>query len=598
MTARRYNTGEMIGKYQVLRVIGAGGMGTVYDVEDTKIGKRYALKTVNPELANREDLGRRMEREARILARIAHSNIVDIVTADVSNDQWRVPYYVMERLTGQTLRMMLEKRHRLDVAHAVHLTIDLLDALGHAHNEGVVHRDVKPENIFIHRPPNGFTVTKLLDFGIMSLLSSDQRETAGRFLGTFRYAAPEQLQGAAPSPLFDVYATGLVLYEAISGRGPFDDAGDGHAVASARLQRPAPLLSTFVPEVPPELDQLLRQVLARDPARRTNSAYTFRTQLRTIKAKLRGVDSPPEWTENRPTSPDFLSSPPGVGPGTAKMVEMQNVQGQLVVSPVGSPVTPMVVGAESTARPMVAPGAGQGAASQGPPAELLAQTSRDAVDRGAQTNTRQPSTPRMVREGENATEAFLLVTPGGAGAAPAEAQVPTTPMAAPDSFRWPPERPAATSEEPQIQTLTSDAARRRSGAPLAAALLGVLGLAMVGTIVFAVRHGLGRSGGAATTETASPSVLAAPPPAASVVALPAPVLAPPGLDDTTPQGSPSVSASALPVASASVPPSPTAQPRAPAAWRSVTGPATATATATPPPSPPSSAAPHRVGPGF
>src|SRR5580692_4372434 len=235
MRARDYQPGEHVPGtvYMVVRLIGAGGMGTVYDVEDTTIGKRYVLKTLHPRLGAREDLARRIQNEARTLARLHHPNIVEVITAGVTADELKLPYYLMERLSGQSLRLVLEKKGQLELAHAYHIGIDLLDALDHAHDKGVIHRDVKPDNIFLHRTSAGVTVTKLLDFGIMSLLDATQQETAGRFLGTLRYAAPEQLRGEKPTAKVDVYAAGLVLFEMIAGRGPFDDEGDPHKVAAA-----------------------------------------------------------------------------------------------------------------------------------------------------------------------------------------------------------------------------------------------------------------------------------------------------------------------------------------------------------------------------
>src|ERR1700722_3474835 len=205
--ARDYPPGERIPGtvYQVLRRLGAGGMGTVYDVEDTTIGKLYVLKTLHPQLGNREDLARRMQNEARTLARLHHPNIVEVITAGITADDLRLPYYVMERLSGQSLRVILEKKGQLELPHALHIAIDLLDALDHAHDKGVIHRDVKPDNIFLHRTNANVTITKLLDFGIVSLLDAGPRETAGRFLGTLKYASPEQLRGDNPTPQMDIY---------------------------------------------------------------------------------------------------------------------------------------------------------------------------------------------------------------------------------------------------------------------------------------------------------------------------------------------------------------------------------------------------------
>src|SRR5579883_3178634 len=132
--AREYRTGERLPGtvYDVVRLIGAGGMGTVYDVEDTTIGKRYVLKALHPQLGAREDLARRMQNEARTLARLNHPNIVEVITAGVTGDALRLPYYVMERLNGQSLRVVLSKKGQIELPHVFHIGIDLLDALDHA----------------------------------------------------------------------------------------------------------------------------------------------------------------------------------------------------------------------------------------------------------------------------------------------------------------------------------------------------------------------------------------------------------------------------------------------------------------------------------
>jgi serine/threonine protein kinase len=605
MSAREYEPGEVIPgtQFKVLRLIGAGGMGTVYDVEDTTVGKRYALKTLHPELGDRDDLARRMEREARTLARIGHPNIVDVVTGGVTNDDMRLPFYVMERLTGHTLRIMLEKRHTIDVTHAVHLTIDLLDALGHAHAEGVVHRDVKPENVFIHRPPNGFSVTKLLDFGIMSLISvaEGQRETAGRFLGTFKYAAPEQLAGDRPTPLMDVYATGLVLYEAICGRGPFDDQGGGdmHAVAQARMRMPAPPVSEFLASVPPELDVLLKKVLSRDPLKRPKDAFTFRAQLYTIKKMLRG-EVPPEvaQADNRSTALALFSMP---GEGTTPLVDVHlgGADGGHIVSPVGSPAPPIELGVSSTRPGMPVPTVGRPFELAEPPvsspsAEVV--TSRDGIDRHAETRSQVIEPPPA--GGGHGTEAFPLVTPSSRGAllaepAPALAPTPAQGIA---PLQWPPERPVASSEEPQVRTL-SEVPARRSAAPLAMALVAVLGLVALGFVALVVRHPWSRSGaGPASEGVPRPVVVAAPPPAASVVTMPAPVIAPPALEDTTPAATTVAAAtSTQPVSSGSR----TLPPAATGARSSTRSGATGAVPPSPPPAGPGSSQPRpRVGPGF
>ena len=292
MRARDYRPGEQVPGtvYKVLRLIGAGGMGTVYDVEDTTIGKRYVLKTLHPRLGAREDLVRRIQQEARTLARLHHPNIVEVITAGVTADELRLPYYLMERLSGQSLRLILEKKGQLDLSHAYHIGIDLLDALDHAHDKGVIHRDVKPDNIFLHRTMAGVTVTKLLDFGIVSMLDRASGETAGRFLGTLRYAAPEQLRGEKPTAKTDVYSAGLVLYEILAGRGPFDDEGDGHRIAAAHMNKLPPPASEFA-RVPRELDITPDGRAGKEPGREAARRVLVRGEPAEPQAPPRG-DAP------------------------------------------------------------------------------------------------------------------------------------------------------------------------------------------------------------------------------------------------------------------------------------------------------------------
>ncbi len=274
-------------KYKVIRKLGAGGMGTVYEVEDTTIDKRYVLKTLHSQFSARADLAERMDKEAKALARLEHKNIVQVITADVTADALKLRYFVMEKLSGHSLRTVLDNKGSLEVEAACRLMIDVLNALYHAHEHRIVHRDVKPDNIFLHRDRDGVTVPKLLDFGVMT--SSDQKTMTGhRFIGTLRYAAPEQLVGDKVSPQTDIYAAGLVLYEAIAGRGPFDNLGDSMAVASGHLHNVPPNISTFKP-VPSSVEQIIMSALAKDPNQRPRDAFAFAADLNRACRALRSA---------------------------------------------------------------------------------------------------------------------------------------------------------------------------------------------------------------------------------------------------------------------------------------------------------------------
>jgi serine/threonine protein kinase len=279
--------------YQVIQLLGQGGMGTVYEVEDTTVGKRYVLKTLHAQLRDRKELAVRLHKEARTLARLSHPNIVEVVTAGMTADSLKLPYFVMQKLNGHTLRSVLSAKGCLPLETAYSIAIDLLDALDHAHAIGVIHRDVKPENIFLHRGPSEAHQTKLLDFGVMRMLSSDQPQTGARFVGTLRYAPPEQLRGGQVTPRTDLYSAGLVLFEMIAGGGPFDEETTDRGIANAHLDRKPPLLSSRA-LVPPALDALVASALAKNPDARPRDAFTFASQLRALSREavaLRGSSS-------------------------------------------------------------------------------------------------------------------------------------------------------------------------------------------------------------------------------------------------------------------------------------------------------------------
>ncbi len=289
--------------YRVHHVVGAGGMGTVYDVEDITVGKRYVLKTLHADLADRQDLAARLAREARALAKLQHPNIVEVYTSGTTQDVLRLPFYVMERLHGESLSKVIGHKGRLTVEQACDIGIDLLDALDHAHEFGIIHRDVKPDNIFVTRGRDGRSLAKLLDFGIIKLSSAPggnpAQQTGGHFIGTFRYAPPEQILGREVTPRSDLYAAGLVLYEMIAGRGPFDDFTGEMEVGKAHIDVPPPPLSRFA-EVPAVVEALVMSALQKDPAQRPRDAFTFASALRDFKKKLsQGVPLTQAKTVNR-----------------------------------------------------------------------------------------------------------------------------------------------------------------------------------------------------------------------------------------------------------------------------------------------------------
>jgi serine/threonine-protein kinase len=262
-------------KYQIVRQLGAGGMGVVYQVVKPP-NIQGVLKLMSSELTQHDDLRVRFFDEVRILAQLEHPNIVRVFDYDKLPDG--APFYVMELLNGRTVRDVLMTVGRVPPRVAYEITRQLLEALqcAHTHDIPVIHRDIKPENIFLHQPRHGDPVVKLIDFGVSSVADRKHDES---FVGTWSYAAPEQIRGHRPTPQTDLYAVGLVLYEMLAGRGPFDHHPDWKMLSIAQLEEiPAPV-SQFAPWVPPSIVELIASVLSKDPRARPRDAHAFAAKL-------------------------------------------------------------------------------------------------------------------------------------------------------------------------------------------------------------------------------------------------------------------------------------------------------------------------------
>lgn len=328
-----FEIGELVPgtSYRVISCIGQGGMGSVYEVEHRELGKRFVVKALLREFVGRVDLVQRLRNEWRALGSLEHPHIVSVSDAGVSSNG--VPYYVMERLNGETLADRIKRQGRLEPAEALRIAVEILDALTAAHAIGVVHRDIKPPNIFLTRSG----ASKILDFGIAKLLDGTAAITGrGVAIGTPRYMSPEQASGERIDARADLYAVGLVLFEMLSGQSPFEGAS-AQEVFLAHVTKPAPSILSLVPTLPQELAGVIAKLLEKKPADRIRSAKRTAESLRQIVRSFApaasdtevapfsgaltpmfGVDSsrlPPSldaWTisENGPTQSARASAPP------------------------------------------------------------------------------------------------------------------------------------------------------------------------------------------------------------------------------------------------------------------------------------------------
>lgn len=262
----------VVGPYRLVRRLGGGGMGSVYEAEDTSTGRHVALKLIEPEYAASPDAIDRFRREGELASRLAHPRCVFVLAAD--EDKGR-PYIVMELMTGSTLDDLVREKGPLPPEDALRKILDVIEGLHEAHQLGLVHRDVKPSNCFIEE--NGRV--KVGDFGLAkSLVAETHLTRTGTFLGTPLYAAPEQIKKEAVDAQSDIYSVAATLYFLLTGRAPFQ-SGDPMATMARIVADDPPPMRTLRPELPKALDRAVLRGLERDRKRRWRSLDEFRRAL-------------------------------------------------------------------------------------------------------------------------------------------------------------------------------------------------------------------------------------------------------------------------------------------------------------------------------
>jgi len=323
------------GKYAIRRILGEGGMAVVYAAVDTSCDRQVAIKVLRPSAAAQRHLSSaHVQREAATVVKLHERtpHVVEVLTAGVSEDQHRLPYYVMERLYGTSLREGIEAKRRagqpFDCIEVAATVTEIAVALAFAHDMGIVHRDVKPENVFIAEQRDRSYMIKLLDFGVAALLADEEEPGRRRaFSGSRQYAAPEQLDGKAPAPACDVYSVGLILYEMLTFSLPHDRMNRALSVPETALNvlnQPLPELRKLRPDVPPRLEILVRNCLAYEPYQRPG-ALQVANMLRDIKRVLEGGLLGSDETKATDVS----------GPPTGVLAQRFGESGRDVLSPRG-----------------------------------------------------------------------------------------------------------------------------------------------------------------------------------------------------------------------------------------------------------------------
>ncbi|MDQ3849300.1 MAG: protein kinase, partial [Actinomycetota bacterium] len=276
------------GRYQVIDRLGSGGMADVFSAQDLQLGRKVALKLLHERFAQDEEFVERFRREASSAAGLQHQHVVSVY----DRGEWDgTAYIAMEYVAGRTLKQVIQQEGPLEPGRAVDLAVQVLRAVRFAHRRGVIHRDLKPHNVIVDEEGRA----KVTDFGIARAGASDITET-GSIMGTAQYLSPEQAQGHAVNAPSDLYSVGIVLYEMLTGRVPFD--GDSTVAVALKQVSESPVPpSRLNPAVTPELEAVVLRALAKDPAERFADAEEFIAALEHARASLTGAGPPTgaEW---------------------------------------------------------------------------------------------------------------------------------------------------------------------------------------------------------------------------------------------------------------------------------------------------------------
>jgi serine/threonine-protein kinase len=345
-------------RYTIVREIGRGGMGVVYEAEHVELGKRVAIKVMLDKYANDQEAIARFKREALAASRIGNPHIIDVSHIGVAPDGR--PFVVMELLDGKPLSDILKVTGPMQPWRAIHIMRQVLRAVGAAHAKGIIHRDLKPDNIFIVNRDDEHDFVKLLDFGISKILDTNEQmastrlTTTGMVMGTPLYMAPEQAMGAPAERGVDIYACGVIMFEMLSGRPPFDETNYNMLVAKLLTASP-PYLSDLRSGLPTSLVVAVHHALEKEPENRYPTAEAFAQALPSDRAmsepNLEIARTLPPGASGHAafatSNPSQLTAPPPVKRGVPRWL----IGGLLAVAGAGAIAAAVVLSKSPTRSP-------------------------------------------------------------------------------------------------------------------------------------------------------------------------------------------------------------------------------------------------------
>jgi serine/threonine protein kinase len=275
--------GKVVGSYKITEKIGEGGMGSVFKGTDTMLEREVAIKMLRPDFTRDAEIAERFRAEAVTLAKLNHPNIATLHNFFRHDEDY---FMVMEFVRGETLENLIKKHGALPPDRAIFLFGLALEGIGHAHTMGIIHRDIKPANMMFTEKGS----LKVMDFGIARVLGSTRMTRQGTIIGTIDYMAPEQIKGEDSDSRTDIYSLGILLYEMVTGRVPFESDSE-YGLMMAQINEAPPPPRTIVPDLPLSLEQAIMRALAKNPKARFQTVGEFRMALEGKKISTAAIDN-------------------------------------------------------------------------------------------------------------------------------------------------------------------------------------------------------------------------------------------------------------------------------------------------------------------